>query len=255
MCTLTAVAEAGELIITMNRDEHKARDEAKKLQINYDQQSQLKSAFPVDLLSSGTWFGVNNAGVIMALLNRYQDRVESKSIQRSRGSIIPSLLKSGSIDEVNEKLKCFNASGFEAFDLYAFSSEYYLHFSWNGEIEKLSKQRHESFFFTSSSSVSYEQTFALRKEGFIRSMQDEKRHKKNLPEQILKAHLFQDQNNTSQSIFVERETIHTKSICQVVMDEQQTKLDYFTQHNLKQMKAQYHAEAQNEKVVFKLNLH
>ena len=54
----------------MNRDELRTRQETNEI---LNQSSDLTNYYhPVDLLSGGTWFGYNNKGLVMALLNRYQ---------------------------------------------------------------------------------------------------------------------------------------------------------------------------------------
>ena len=70
MCTLTVYSGKKRCVVTMNRDELRTRKEAGVL--HSKSINDIRFFHPVDLVSGGTWFGVNNQGVILALLNRYQ---------------------------------------------------------------------------------------------------------------------------------------------------------------------------------------
>ena len=59
-----------------------------------------RAIMPCDPTSGGTWIAVNNAGVAMILLNRNPSgATPSDRSSLSRGTIIPSLLHCGSLDE------------------------------------------------------------------------------------------------------------------------------------------------------------
>ena len=83
----------------MNRDESRARHEAG---IKAREASKVNLLFPVDGLAGGTWFGINDSGVVMALLNRYQAQHVRNPI--TRGKIIPNCLSRGSYNNIFEHL-------------------------------------------------------------------------------------------------------------------------------------------------------
>jgi hypothetical protein len=96
MCTVSIVPVDGAVRVVCNRDERRARSEA--LSPTSHVAGRCVATFPVDPESGGTWIGVNDAGVAMALLNRtlVASAVAPAPGMRSRGAIIPSLMHHGS---------------------------------------------------------------------------------------------------------------------------------------------------------------
>ncbi len=82
MCTLTIVRELNQLLVTMNRDDLAARREAPP---SLWRSADTAFAAPKDLQAGGTWIGVNEAGVVACLLNRY-DAAPTGRV--SRGQIV-----------------------------------------------------------------------------------------------------------------------------------------------------------------------
>ncbi len=83
-----------------NRDELRARPKATPpVERRFGDRRAL---LPIDVQSGGTWLAVNDAGLMMALLNRYPDSVPAPSGPASRGEIIPALLSHASAAEAVE---------------------------------------------------------------------------------------------------------------------------------------------------------
>jgi hypothetical protein len=68
-------------------------------------------------VSGGTWIGVNDDGLVVALLNRTVGPGVERLAPRSRGSIVPELLACRSIDRVVEASEALDRRAFEAFSL------------------------------------------------------------------------------------------------------------------------------------------
>ncbi|MGC6425150.1 MAG: NRDE family protein [Lentimonas sp.] len=93
MCTLSWWAAKSERGILFNRDEKltRSRGEAPRI-IHGASGGQLLA--PLDPDAGGTWTGVNEHGLIVALLNNYPFFQERRRGQRSRGKLVIDLLDS-----------------------------------------------------------------------------------------------------------------------------------------------------------------
>ena len=65
--------------------------------------------------SKGTWFGINQDGLAMALLNRYQDPI--KDTKLSRGRFIPKLLLEKNFEAIKNKFQKLHDQNDNSFDL------------------------------------------------------------------------------------------------------------------------------------------
>lgn len=108
MCTVSIVPmrcePAGSGIrLACNRDESRQRPPARLPEIRSF--GQRRAILPVDPVSDGTWIGVNDAGLVMTLMNVYPAPFDREGFAAwggryaSRGAIIPSLLHCESIGE------------------------------------------------------------------------------------------------------------------------------------------------------------
>jgi hypothetical protein len=97
MCTLTLVAGENGYLLAMNRDEQVARG-AGMVPEQHEYEG-TRVVYPTDG-AGGTWIGVNECGVGMALLN-WNDPAPSESLQlQSRGRLIPALIRCHSMTDL-----------------------------------------------------------------------------------------------------------------------------------------------------------
>ena len=226
MCTLSLFQNNSELIITMNRDESRLRHEAG---IKEHAFNGIHTLFPVDGLAGGTWFGINDTGVVMALLNRYQD--PQKQGAPTRGQIIPMALVEGNYKQVIQHLNNIDFRDFNPFDLFLFSLENNHHFSWNGQVMTTNKHTENALQF-SSSGLNTDVVLATRQARFKQQIP---LHKTWQAATILtQLHLHQDPQDTSQSVLMDRPHTHTKSICQVRLNSRQSQFTYYPETSLNQ---------------------
>lgn len=95
MCTMTFLGSDGSVRLGCNRDELRTRPKA--MPPRRHSFGERNALFPVDAQAGGTWIAVNDAGLMMALLNRYPDNIPAPSGPASRGELIPSLLHHASL--------------------------------------------------------------------------------------------------------------------------------------------------------------
>lgn len=120
MCTVTIVPlDENGFRLRCNRDERRDRPIARPPTLHV--RGSRAALFPVDPASGGTWVGVNDAGLAMALLNRTPDSRETldhaPAPRVSRGRIIPALLACASPDEILERCTRLDPHVFDRFRL------------------------------------------------------------------------------------------------------------------------------------------
>lgn len=225
MCTYSFLRVGDARIITMNRDESRSRHES-------DFNKEVSVLYPTDSLAGGTWFGSNQNGLVIALLNRYQ--AHNPHGYKSRGLLIPDFLEHwNNANQINvlteQSLRDYNP-----FDLIASDNHQTWHLSWDGKTV-VAVQRSEEFFAFSSSGVNTKQTIQHRLELF-------KQWQQSLPNNssyaftantVLKHfHLHQRMGDEKRSVLMDREEAHTKSVCQVIVDANLVGFCYFPEETL-----------------------
>jgi hypothetical protein len=154
MCTVTVVprGESGFRLVC-NRDERLERAIAKAPQLM--PKGRRTAVYPIDPVSGGTWVGVNDSGLAIAILNRHPaDRPSlPERATVSRGVIVPGLLaESDAVDGVIRTVGALRLERFEPFTLVAICRQQVAALSSDGE--ELSLQRTwltRPMLFTSSS--------------------------------------------------------------------------------------------------------
>lgn len=112
MCSITVVPRNDGFRCLCNRDERVSRTAAVPPQ--HHEIGSTSAVFPIDPEGGGTWFGCNDAGLVLALLNRTVSLpagpaglAEPTGAElRSRGVLLPELLRYRSVSDV-----CQAASG------------------------------------------------------------------------------------------------------------------------------------------------
>jgi hypothetical protein len=115
MCTVTVVPHAQGVRLLCNRDERRTRAAALPPRI-HDVGLHL-AVFPTDPQGGGTWIGVNDADVIVALLNAQAERrpgLPHRST-RSRGLIVRELLRCVSLQQAIAAAENLDPRAFEPF--------------------------------------------------------------------------------------------------------------------------------------------
>jgi Transport and Golgi organisation 2 len=106
MCTVSVIRLADQTLrIACNRDEQRTRPPSLPPEVRLT--GNRRSVMPMDPQSGGTWIGANDAGLVLAILNRTDNpnpqaprTAQTVSGTRSRGELIPLLLAAGSAAEL-----------------------------------------------------------------------------------------------------------------------------------------------------------
>lgn len=117
MCTLTVVPLSGRrLRVAFNRDERPTRPPAQPPAVRAF--GGRRAVLPTDPQSGGTWLGVNDAGLALAVLNVNPPEKWVRPSPRSRGHLIPALLgRDTPADALSELERRFHYRDFAPFRL------------------------------------------------------------------------------------------------------------------------------------------
>ncbi|WP_432455530.1 MULTISPECIES: NRDE family protein [unclassified Agarivorans] len=230
MCTLSLIRLPQQLVITMNRDEARTRHEAGLIQHSICNTQLL---YPRDAQAGGSWFGVNNHGVTLALLNRYQDPQHSDA--PSRGTIIPQALNVGAAEALEEHLTNQDYRDYNPFDLLMMSPHLCQHYRWNGQQLSTSPVTQKALLF-SSSALDTKRIIAKRQQYFAQWWQSQEENLKQNAEQlangVLQAVHLQQGKQPNESVLMDRQDAHSKSICQVVLGRKNLNFNYYPENSL-----------------------
>ena len=129
MCTLSFSPTRNGLLLAMNRDESLGREVAYVPQIATLKTT--RAVYPRET-TGGTWIAVNDHGLLFALLNKNGG---SNVRRRSRGDVIPNLISSRDLAEVEDRLRFIETSGMLPFTLIAFDANAcsIRQMTWDGE--------------------------------------------------------------------------------------------------------------------------
>lgn len=116
MCTVSIVAHAGGLRMISNRDERLDRAIARQPRVV--SLGPRLAAMPSDPTGGGSWIGVNDAGLVAAVLNRYPVAPrDADGCRTTRGALVPMALASESIEAALASLCGVDAAHFQPFRL------------------------------------------------------------------------------------------------------------------------------------------
>lgn len=132
MCTLTVVPLPGDhLRLAFNRDERPTRPPAYPPAVWAF--GDRRAVLPIDPQSGGTWLGVNDAGLALAVLNVNPPEKWSRQSPRSRGTIIPALLgRASPADALAELDRTFDYHDFAPFRLAVVGRGVVAEVRWDG---------------------------------------------------------------------------------------------------------------------------
>lgn len=120
MCTVTWIERRDDgYEVFFNRDELRARPPGGPPELVWP--GGVRALAPRDPQGGGTWIGVNEHGLCVALVNHYAARPAPGVAPRtSRGLLVASLLDADSADEIEARVRRESLERFEPFRLLAF---------------------------------------------------------------------------------------------------------------------------------------
>ena len=231
MCSLSLFAFAPQWLLTMNRDESRARAERETLHRIEGPLTQV--AYPVDMQSQGTWIAANANGVILALLNRHHEPALHQA--KSRGEIIPALIQHGAYEQVLCQAKSLKLERYSPFDLVLVAQGQLTVLRWNGKMAHWWTPPDFAAtraFFISSSAERTDDVIAYRQQQFQAFLPTFPQAAEPSMHILSALHLRQQAHSARSDVFMRRPSTHTKSICQVLLAPEQTQLRYWNERAL-----------------------
>jgi len=148
MCTLSFIPGETGYLVGMNRDERFSRTRSLPPEI-FD-----NAIYPHEP-SGGTWLGVNTDGLTLAVLNRNEDG-PLPAKQRSRGELIPAMIASECLADVQRRLVAFDIRGMYPFRLVAISMQdrEICEWQWGTKLNRLNFEWQPRHWFSSGISDS-----------------------------------------------------------------------------------------------------
>lgn len=135
MCTVSFISNDDSLIITSNRDEHIDRPNSyqpKERVING-----VRVIFPKDPKAGGTWFAVNENGMVAVLLNgAFKRQKRKENYAKSRGLVVLDVI---SQPDPEDALKELDLNNIESFTLVINQGDKLLEFRWDEKKKHYSK--------------------------------------------------------------------------------------------------------------------
>ncbi|TVR40976.1 MAG: hypothetical protein EA402_13375 [Planctomycetota bacterium] len=131
MCSLSLIRSAnGGLRVVMNRDEQRSR-EAEGLPYVRNDGHGPAALLTRDGRSGGAWVGVNAGGLVAALLN-HTPLSGPGSGQRSRGDIVPALLRHQRRSDATAQVASYATSSYAPWSLVLIDANGQQSWRWNG---------------------------------------------------------------------------------------------------------------------------
>ena len=224
MCTVTFFPKSGGgYLLAMNRDEQRTRPEA--TQVRHDQSGGVQYSYPVDPVAGGTWIGCNSRGLTLTLLNRNLDHSEYAQLDhKSRGLIIPTLLKLSSLAEIVYALQEITFSQYAPFTLGVFEpiAQKILVLDSDGKTHHLRSYAWAPQLLTSSS-VNPLGVEEYRRDLFNRFLAKNIHFER---EQVIRFQLTRIAGHESESVFMNRADARTVSLCLVEFSQGEARLAY-----------------------------
>ena len=131
MCTLVWGSNRTGWWLCFNRDEQRSRARAEPPAIRGI--DGMKVLAPLDPDGGGTWFSVNEHGLVLVLLNRYRDASPASRTggQRSRGRLVLDLSTARSVREVEKGLEKTDFTPYAPFHLFMLQEAEGTHAKWD----------------------------------------------------------------------------------------------------------------------------
>jgi len=221
VCTLSWLPRPAGFFLCFNRDERRTR--APALPPTVQRLDGVRVIAPTDGDFGGTWIGVNQFGVAVALLNRYEHRpIDPPGGPVSRGLLVRGLLSSGSVAELRRRVAEADLGRYQPFTLCAAAPDDALAlFDWTGDTLTAHSHRRPGLVRTSSGGDQAEAE-RLRTDAWVRCHAREPLS----PGSIERFHRSHDPERGPFSVCMHREEAETQSLVKVRVSRAQAVLEY-----------------------------
>jgi uncharacterized protein with NRDE domain len=150
MCTASWLPGSDGYLLCFNRDESRSRLPGRPPSVR--RVNGLRVIAPADGNHGGTWIGVTEEGLTVALANRYQEpRPPAPEQPISRGLLVTDMLGRSSLTEIARTLTGMRLEQYEPFTLVGLARDAPAHlWSWNGSTLESWRQEEAGLLLASS---------------------------------------------------------------------------------------------------------
>jgi uncharacterized protein with NRDE domain len=223
MCTVSWLYSTGGYHLFFNRDERLTRRPALAPAIR--QTEGMNYLSPLDGDHGGTWIGVNESGLTLCLLNRYDEFGEVHAGEfHSRGEIIPGLIAAVSMDEVDRLIKALRLIDYPPFTLAAFSligESWQAH--WSGDTLEVNRDQECRGMITSSSFATSD-VIAGREDAYRQQIDERLDVDANT---LRRFHASHDPISGARSVCLHRKDAVTVSLTRIFVTREQARCWYY----------------------------
>lgn len=131
MCTVSLIRDEHHVRMICNRDESPRRQPAQPPEIR--ESGSLRMILPIDPPSDGSWIGVNEAGLMVTLLNHNDAPPPKTKARRSRGTIVPTILSAPTITHASQLVQQLSLDDYAPFRLVATDGQTIGDWIWQGD--------------------------------------------------------------------------------------------------------------------------
>ena len=221
MCTLTILRHDDRVLVTMNRDDVRERQEAPPALWTG---APITFAAPKDLQAGGTWIGAGENGVVACLLNRYDTAPAGRV---SRGRIVIEAIKGVTFKGACDALGSLDHGAFSPFTCIVIDRGDAARFDWTGSsFERATLPRTD--VMATSSSWQFDDV-KRRREARFREVWASSAI---AADRLAAFHGTQDPAHDAWAPMMERPQSHTKSITQVAIGEGDVEMRYWTRESI-----------------------
>lgn len=219
MCTLTVHRDDRRVLVTMNRDDSAAREEAPP---ELWEDAEYPFVAPRDLQAGGTWIGVNCHGVVACLLNRY-DAAPAGRV--SRGQIVLEAMRGSSLGTAHDALIALDHHDYLPFTCVVIGEHAATRLDWTGAHLKQTKfSPLGEIMMLTSSSWQFDEVAAQR-EALFREIWAERG---DAVDKIAVFHSRRARADDAWAPMMLRDHSRTKSVAQIELSSSGAELRYWT---------------------------
>jgi hypothetical protein len=221
MCTVTFIAREQGYALGMNRDEQRTRVQAlPPRQVRAGGRAMLYPSEP----TGGTWIGVNDSGVALALINWYSapGRVEGRPV--SRGEIVRAALPSTDEESIKAALRRLPLQCIRPFRLLGFFAREQAVREWQWDLHRLTVLKHDwTSHQWASSGLDEPGACRVRREVFLQASSKAEDISRGW---LRKLHRSHEPTRGAYSICMHRADARTVSYTEIEVSPGRCRLDY-----------------------------
>lgn len=222
MCTVSWIHQDGGYQLLCNRDERHTRKNALPPRVH--DRDRVRFIAPIDGDHGGSWIGVNQFGLSLCLLNRYQDGEQSQTESViSRGHVLLELMDCGAREDVQKRILETDVSRSQPFTLVALEpGKNALVLHWTGR-ECVSDRNGERAMPLTSSSYDPARIEESRKRCYERVIRGSAKS----PELLFKFHASHEPGSGPYSTCMHRADARTVSFCRIKVADDEIEFCYY----------------------------